>query len=424
MRISRISGNRKTFSQRLSYMDQHGISTVAPARRTAAVTYAVRDVVVIAQQVAATGREMLYLNIGDPNLFDFMTPEHVIEATLKAMRDNLNGYAPSTGIPAAVDAIRRTAEGNGIRNIHDIFVTTGASEAIDVCLSALVNAGEHVLTPTPGYPLYTALLAKLEAKEIPYYLDEANGWQPDLDDIASKITPKTRAIVLINPNNPTGSVCERKTLEGILDLARKHNMVVFADEIYDKLILDGGEHISIASLDHEHPIVTFNGMSKAYVAPGFRIGWGIVSGNQKRVGDYVEAINKLLRARLSANHPEQYAIAPALDGDQSHLAAMKTKLSRRRDLSVEMLNAIPGVSCVAPRGAFYAFPKVQIEQDDEVFVRELIKSKAVVTVHGSGFGQRPGTKHFRIVFLPPEETLKKAYAHIGEFLSVFEPATA
>ncbi|MBK6767169.1 MAG: aminotransferase class I/II-fold pyridoxal phosphate-dependent enzyme [bacterium] len=405
-------------------MDKQNSNRVSPAHRTAEVTYAVRDVVVIAQQIAATGREMLYLNIGDPNLFDFRTPEHVIEATLKAMRDNLNGYAPSTGIPSAVEAIRGAAERNGIRNIHDVFVTTGASEAIDVCLSALVNAGENVLTPTPGYPLYTALLAKLEAKEIPYYLDEANGWQPDLDDIASKITPKTRAIVLINPNNPTGSVCERRTLEGILELARKHSLVIFADEIYDKLILDGGKHLSIASLDQDHPIVTFNGMSKAYVAPGFRIGWGIVSGDVKRVSDYVEAINKLLRARLSANHPEQYAIAPALDGDQSHLVEMKTKLSRRRDLSVEMLNAIPGVSCVAPRGAFYAFPRLNIEQPDELFVRELIKSKAVVTVHGSGFGQRPGTRHFRIVFLPPEETLRKAYAHIDDFLSIFEPAAA
>jgi len=402
----------------------NAIQKIQPARRTENVTYAVRDVVVLAQQVAASGREMLYLNIGDPNLFDFATPDHVVEATAKAMRDNRNGYAPSTGIPAAVAAIARDAERNHIKNIKDIFVTTGASEAIDVCLSALVNAGENVLTPTPGYPLYTALLAKLEAQEVPYYLDEANGWQPDLEDIASKINSKTRAIVLINPNNPTGSVCNRETLEGILELARKHNIVIFADEIYDKLILDGGKHISIASLDSSHPTVTFNGMSKAYIAPGFRIGWGIVSGDKARVGDYVEAINKLLRARLSANHPEQYAIAPALDGDQSHLTVLKQKLSRRRDISVQMLNDIPGVSCVAPTGAFYAFPKLTIEQDDELFVRELIKATGVVTVHGSGFGQRPGTKHFRIVFLPPEETLKKAYGLIGEFIGQFAGVTA
>ncbi|MCB9366596.1 MAG: aminotransferase class I/II-fold pyridoxal phosphate-dependent enzyme [Calditrichaeota bacterium] len=400
------------------------LTQVVPAHRTEQVTYAVRDVVVVAQQVAATGREMLYLNIGDPNLFDFKTPDHIVDATLRAMQDNRNGYAPSSGIPDAIEAIRAQADRSGIRNIRDIFVTTGASEAIDVCFSALVNAGENVLTPTPGYPLYTAVLAKLEAKEIPYYLDEDNDWQPDLEDIASKITPKTRAIVLINPNNPTGSVCERKTLEGILELARKHNLVIFADEIYDKLILDGGEHVSIASLDHEHPIITFNGMSKAYVAPGFRIGWGIVSGNPSVISNYVEAINKLLRARLSANHPEQYAIAAALDGDQSHLTEIKQKLSHRRDLSVSMLNAIPGVSCVAPRGAFYAFPRLTVDQSDELFVRELIKAKGVVTVHGSGFGQRPGTKHFRIVFLPQEEILRKAYAHIEEFLSVFEPAAA
>ncbi|MBK8130551.1 MAG: aminotransferase class I/II-fold pyridoxal phosphate-dependent enzyme [bacterium] len=396
---------------------------IQPARRTEKVTYAVRDVVVLAQQVAATGRQMLYLNIGDPNLFDFATPDHIIDATTKAMRDNHNGYAPSTGIPSAIAAIRRDAERNRIGNIQDIFVTTGASEAIDVCLSALVNAGENVLTPTPGYPLYTALLAKLEAQEVPYYLNEQNGWQPDLDDIASKINAKTRAIVLINPNNPTGSVCERATLEGILELARRHNLVIFADEIYDKLILDGGQHLSIASLDPDHPMVTFNGMSKAYVAPGYRIGWGIVSGKRELVKDYVEAINKLLRARLSANHPEQFAIAPALDGDQSHLTAIKQKLSRRRDISVEMLNAIPGMSCVPPRGAFYAFPSLHIEGDDERFVQELIKATGVVTVHGSGFGQRPGTKHIRIVFLPQEETLRRAYGLIGEFIAEYAAVT-
>lgn len=400
------------------------MKSIKPAIRTERVTYAVRDVVVLAKQVAATGKEMLYLNIGDPNLFDFATPEHVIEATAKAMRENRNGYAPSSGIAAALSAIGRDAERNNISNIQDIFVTTGASEAIDICLSALVNAGENVLTPTPGYPLYTALLAKLEAQEVPYYLDEDNGWQPDLDDIASKINNKTRAIVLINPNNPTGSVCDRKTLEGILDLARKHSLVVFADEIYDKLILDGGRHVSIASLDKSHPIVTFNGLSKAYVAPGFRIGWGIISGDRSRVSEYVEAVNKLLRARLSANHPEQFAIAPALDGDQSHLEILKQKLSRRRDISVDMLNSIPGVSCVAPTGAFYAFPRLQIEQEDELFVQELIKATGVVTVHGSGFGQRPGTKHFRIVFLPPEDTLRKAYGLIGQFISQFSAVTA
>lgn len=395
---------------------------IQPAVRTERVTYAVRDVVVLAKQVAATGREMLYLNIGDPNLFDFVTPAHIIDATTKAMRDNLNGYAPSSGTPGAIAAIGRDAERNGVKNIQDIFVTTGASEAIDLCMSALVNAGENVLTPTPGYPLYTALLAKLEAQEVPYYLNEENGWQPDLDDIARKINSKTRAIVLINPNNPTGSVCARETLLGILELARRHNLVIFADEIYDKLILDGGEHISIASLDSHHPIVTFNGLSKAYIAPGFRIGWGIVSGDKARVGDYVEAINKLLRARLSANHPEQYAIAPALDGDQSHLVEMKAKLSRRRNISVEMLNAIPGVSCVAPTGAFYAFPRLHIEQEDETFVQELIKTTGVVTVHGSGFGQKPGTRHFRIVFLPQEETLRKAYSLIGGFIARYATA--
>ena len=392
---------------------------IKPAVRTDNVTYAVRDIVVLANQVAKSGKEMLYLNIGDPNLFDWEPPKHLIEETYKAMLKNLNGYAPSSGIKQAVDAIAVEAEKKGIKNVQDIFVTTGASEAIDLCLTALVNDGENILTPTPGYPLYTAIQSKLQTMENPYYLDESNGWQPNVDDIKSKINSKTRGIILINPNNPTGSNNSPETLQKIIELAIEYNLVIFADEIYDKLLMDGKKHTSIASLNSEVPIITFGGLSKNYMVPGFRIGWGIVSGNKSVLKDYIEAVNKLLRARLSANHPEQYAIAPSLLGDQSHLDVAMKKLTKRRDMTVEAMNSIPGISCVAPEGSFYAFPRIHNIKDDAHWTQELLKATGVVVVHGSGFGQVPGTNHFRIVFLPPENILDKAYKAIGEFHNMY-----
>lgn len=393
---------------------------IKPAERTNNITYAVRDIVVIANEVAKSGKEMLYLNIGDPNLFDFQPPRHMIDATYNAMLKNLNGYSPSSGIKDAVKAIEGEAHRKGIDNIHDIFVTTGASEAIEIALTALVDEGENILTPTPGYPLYTAVSSKLRAIENPYYLDENNGWQPDIEDIRSKINDKTRGIILINPNNPTGSLYSVEILQQIVDLALEHNLVIFADEIYDKLLYDGKTHVSIASLNKDVPVITFGGLSKNYMVPGFRIGWGIVSGRIEQLKDYINAMNKILRARLSANHPEQYAIVSALNGDQSHLAEALKKLTRRRDLTVEMLNAIDGISCVKPEGAFYAFPKIEIEHDDLHFVSELLKETGVVLVHGSGFGQVPGTHHFRVVFLPQEEVLEKAYRNIASFMKKYQ----
>ena len=329
---------------------------LTPAERTDNITYSIRDIVVLAGQVAKTGKEMLYLNIGDPNVYDHKTPRHLIDTITKAMIENENGYSPSSGIPSAVDAIEREAHRKGISNILDIFVTTGASEAIEICLTSLLNKGDNFLMPTPGYPLYTAIQSKLELEPNPYYLDESNNWQPDLDDIKSKINSKTKAIVVINPNNPTGSVCDEKTLRGIIEIAKDHNLLVIADEIYDKLLFDGKKHIPLASLDSECSIVTFCGLSKNYIAPGFRIGWGIASGRREVMGDFLNAVNKILRARLCANHPIQFAIPAALDGDHSHLTLMLEKLARRREITCEMLNEIEGISLVKPEGAFYAFP--------------------------------------------------------------------
>jgi alanine-synthesizing transaminase len=388
---------------------------IIPARRTDNITYAIRDIVVLANEVAKSGKEMLYLNIGDPNLFDFAPPKHMIEVTYNSMLKNYNGYAPSSGIKPALASIEKEAERKGIKNIQDIFITSGASEAIDICLTSLVNEGENVLTPTPGYPLYTAIASKLRNHENPYYLDESNGWQPGIEDIKSKINEKTKAIIIINPNNPTGSNCSVETLKQIIELAKEHNLVIFSDEIYDKLLFEGGTHTSIASLDREVSVVTFGGLSKNYMVPGFRIGWGIVSGDKNILSDFIEAINKLLRARLSANHPEQYAIPAALDGDQSHLVVANKKLTSRRNMTVKTFNEIPGTSCIKPEGAFYAFPQLHMNQPDNHFVAELLKETGVVVVPGSGFGQVPGTQHFRVVFLPPEEILEKAYSKIADF---------
>jgi alanine-synthesizing transaminase len=333
------------------------------------------------------------------------------------MRDGKNGYAPSSGIKEALDAIRGEAARKGISSVQDVFVTTGVSETVDLCLTALLNPGDDLLTPCPDYPLYSAVLAKLGIGLNTYYLNEEDSWQPDLDDIRQKITPRTRGVVLINPNNPTGSVCSRAMLEQIAELARRHNLVIFADEIYDKLILEDDEHVSMASVAPDVPVVTFGGLSKNYLAPGWRIGWGIVSGEAATVKNYNEGIQRLLRARLCANHPEQYAIRPALEGPQDHLIEVRKKLCSRRDLTMQWCNSTARVSCVSPRGAFYAYPRIDIPEGDDVFVKELILQKHVMVVHGSGFGQKPGTKHFRVVFLPDEKTLSKAYRAIEDFIS-------
>lgn len=399
------------------------LTRIIPARRTNEIKYAIRDIVVIANQVAKTGREMLYLNIGDPNAYDHTTPSHIIEASYKAMLENKNGYSPSSGINSAIESIKRDANRKGIDNILDVFVTTGASEAIEICLTALLNPGDNFLMPTPGYPLYTAVESKLELEPNPYYLDESNGWQPDIDDIKSKINSKTKAIVIINPNNPTGSVCSKEILEQIVDLALQYNLLIISDEIYDKMLFDDNKHIAIASLNKEVSCITFSGLSKNYVAPGFRIGWGIASGQQSIMEDYLEAVNKILRARVCANHPLQYAIPVALDGSQKHIDEMNKMLEKRRNLVLEMIDDIQGISCVKPGGAFYMFPSIDV-RDDWNFSVELMKATGVVIVPGKGFGQRPGTNHFRIVILPNEEVLTKSFKLIKEFYFKYKNTTS
>ena len=393
-----------------------GSSVVASSRRTNGITYAVRDVLLVAEQAQQQGKELLYLNIGDPNKFDFDVPGHLIEATYQAMLSNNNGYAPSPGVPSALEAIRREAERKKIQKVQDVFTAYGASEAIEICLTALVDSGDNVILPSPGYPLYSALNAKLGIESRFYLLNEQDGWQPDVNSIIAEINEKTKAIVLINPNNPTGSLYSEAVLLKILEAARKHRLVIFADEIYDKILFDGLKHTAIASLADDVPIVTFGGLSKCYLAPGWRVGWAILSGPEAVLKDYIAAIHKMTRARLCISNPMQHAIAPALDGDHTHLTKLMAKLENRRNITYQRLNNIEGISCVKPTGAFYAFPKIDWDIHDKIFVERLTMETGVVVVHGSGFGELAGASHFRIVFLPQEAVLEKAYDQLQRFV--------
>ncbi len=404
---------------------------IIPAERTNKVTYAIRDIVVKAKQLEATGKKILYLNIGDPPVYDFETPENLrkivankIVESNKTADINVSTYCDSMGILEAREAIAKDAvEKKNIKNVKpgDVAITSGASEAITIAISALVNPGDNIMTPSPGYPLYSGQIPVYHGELNPYYLNEEKGWQIDRDELEKRVDDRTKAIVVINPNNPTGSNYNEESIRNILKFAKKHNLVVFADEIYDKLLMDGNKHISIASLSEDVPVITFGGLSKNYIMPGWRVGWAIFSDPGGNMAEYREAINKLLRARLCAPHPQQYMIAPALNETTEHFAEVLDKITIRRDLTYKMLNEIPGISCVKPGGAFYAFPKIQLPDGvgDEEYVLELLEETGVLVVFGSGFGQRPGTGHFRIVFLPQEDILIKSYEAIANFTEKF-----
>jgi alanine-synthesizing transaminase len=380
------------------------------AKRVENVRYAIRDVVVEAEKLEKQGIEVLHLNIGDPNVFDFVTPRHMIEAVYKAMIENKNFYANSLGVKEAKEAVLKDAEKKGIK-AEDCLITTGVTEGIDLALTALANPGENVLTPSPGYPVYTAIANKLDLKINQYRTIEENEWQPDMDDIRKRIDKKTRAIVVINPNNPTGALYDRKTLEEIIEIANENDLVIFADEIYDKLVFDG-KHIPIASIADDVPVLTFNGLSKNYLCPGWRIGWIIFSNITEK---YKQAIFQLARSRLSSPTPFQYAIEVALKNDD-HLKDVNKKLKERAEFTYKRLNEIEGLSCVKPKAAFYAFPKIEIGIEDKKFVMEFLQKKHVLTVYGTGFDyEKPD--HFRIVFLPDMKTLRLAYKRLEEYMN-------
>ena len=392
------------------------IAAIPAARRVHGFTYAILNIVPEAKKLEAAGRTVKYLNAGDPICFGFRTPAHMIAAVEKAMRDGQNGYGPSPGIASAREAVARDFTARGLPMTADrIVLTSGASEGIDLALTALANPGDEVLVPSPTYPLYSAVAAKVDAKIVYYRLDSANGWLPDLDAIRSLVTPRTRALVVIDPNNPTGAVYPDTIRRELVALAVRHRFVLLADDVYGELAYDGPTP-PIAALDVEAPVITFGSLSKAYLAPGWRAGWMAV-GNSPRLAEVMAAVLQLADGRVCATVPMQHAITAALTGDRSHQPAFRRALRERAELTTTALNAIPGMSCVAPAGAFYAMPKVKLPpgRTDEDFVFALLRETGVLCVYGSGFGTKPEDGFLRVVFLADPEELKPIYATIADF---------
>jgi alanine-synthesizing transaminase len=386
------------------------------ASRVHRFTYAIRNIVAEARKVEATGRTVQYLNIGDPIPFGFTTPPALVDAVMRAERDGYNGYVPSPGITEAREAVAAEWSRQGFpADVDRVLITAGTSEGIELALTAMVDPGDAVLVPMPTYPLYTAVLAKIGAEASYYRKDPSNGWQPDLDHIESLITPRTRALVVIDPNNPTGAVYSDATRRALIELAERHGLVLLADEVYGDLAYDGPVK-PMGSLAPDAPVVSFSSLSKAYLAPGWRAGWMVV-GRTPRLDDLLAAIKKLADGRLCSNGPSQYAIRPALLGDRSHQEAFRAALRARADVTVRALNAIPGVTCVTPSGAFYAMPRVALRpgDTDERYILELLRATGVLCVYGSGFGMPAGDGFFRVVFLAAPSDLAAIYASIDTF---------
>jgi alanine-synthesizing transaminase len=387
------------------------------SERSNKVTYAIRDIVVEAKKLEKQGKKIIYLNIGDPLKYDFYTPQHLWKAVFESGHKG-ECYAPSEGISEAREAIVRDFERKGMHvDAEHIMIGNGCSELIWFAMSCIANPKENILLPRPAYPVYPAALNYFDIETRYYELDEENLWQPDVESIRKQIDEKTKAIVIVNPNNPTGSNYTKKTLEQIVDIAAEHNLIIFSDEIYDMLILDGEKHYCMGSLAKDVPALVINGLSKNFLATGFRIGW--IAPNEYLIqnSDIMESIFKLGRARLCAVHPFQYAIKPALEGPKKHIEETVKKLKERRDYAMQRFEEIAQLSCVKPEAAFYAFPRIELPiKDDKEFALALLREKGVCVVHGSGFGQKPGTKHFRIVLLPPVEVLEEAFDRIDSFV--------
>lgn len=378
-----------------------------------------------AKQMEAEGHRVLKLNIGNPAPFGFEAPEEMLQDIILNL-PNAHGYGDSKGLPSARRAVVQYYQSRNVGgvDIDDVWLGNGVSELIVMSLQALLNNGDEVLIPMPDYPLWTAAVSLCGGRAVHYLCDESAEWQPDLDDIAAKITPKTKALVIINPNNPTGAVYSRELLEQLVELARRHNLVLFADEIYDKILYDGVEHVCVASLAPDLLCLTFNGLSKAYRVAGFRTGWMVVSGPKQHASSYIEGLDILANMRLCPNVPTQYAVQTALGGYQSinDLVLPGGRLHDQRDAAWKLLNDIPGVSCVKPKGALYAFPrldpKVYRIHDDEQFVLDLLRSEKLLVVQGTGFNW-PRPDHFRVVTLPRVSDIEDAMGRIRRFLAAY-----
>lgn len=389
---------------------------VPVAARVNRFSYAIRNIVAEAKAVEARGTAVRYLNIGDPVAFGFSTPAHLVEAASRAMREGHNGYLASAGILEAREAVAADYTARGVATSADrVLITAGTSEGIELTLSALVDPGDEVLVPSPTYPLYTAVLAKIGAMPRFYRTDPDRDWMPDLEHMRSIVTSRTRAIVMIDPNNPTGAVYPTAVRRAIIDLAERHDLTILADEVYGELGYDGPVPL-LSTLDADAPIISFSSLSKAYLAPGWRTGW-LVVGRTPRLDHALSAIKKMADGRLCSPGPMQHAIAPALLGDRSHQPAFRAALAERAKVTTELLNDIPGMRCVAPRGAFYAMPQLTLPpgRTDEHYVLSLLRETGILTVYGSGFGMAPEAGTFRIVFLAQPSDLKKIYSDIGAF---------
>lgn len=376
-----------------------------------------------ARKMEDEGHRILKLNIGNPAPFGFDAPDDILKDVIHNLPTS-QGYSDSTGIYAARVAVMQYYQQKNIRNIgvDDVFIGNGVSEMIMIAMQALLNTGDEVLLPSPDYPLWTAAVSLSSGTPVHYRCDEQNGWFPDIDDIKSKITKKTKAIVLINPNNPTGAVYSKEVLQQIVDIAREHDLVVYSDEIYDKILYDGAEHTCIASLADDVFFVTFSGLSKNYRVAGFRAGWLVISGNKRVAKHYIEGLNILCSMRMCANVPCQSAIQTALGGYQSINDLVKPggRLKLQRDLAARRLNEIDGISCVAPNGAMYCFAKVDAEKfniaNDEQMILDLLNSEKILLVHGSAFNLKEGI-YFRLVFLPHSDILAPALDRIENFFN-------
>jgi alanine-synthesizing transaminase len=397
--------------------------TSAPVRVSARVngfSYAIRNIVAEAKAIEATGRPVRYLNIGDPVQFGFRTPPHLVAAVDEAMRAGHNGYAPSVGIMPAREAVAGEWTRRGVPVTADrVVLTSGTSEGIELALSAIADAGDDVLVPAPNYPLYTAVLAKIGARGVHYRMDPDNDWLPDMDDVRRQIGPRTRAIVVIDPNNPTGAVYPEATRRAFIDLAESTGLVILADEVYSDVAFDGPTAL-LGSLAPDAPIISFSSLSKAYLAPGWRTGW-LVVGRSPRLDEVLAAIKKLADARLCSPGPMQYAVAPALTGDRSHQRAFADALRARAEVTTRRISAIPGMRCVMPRAAFYAMPQVTLPPgtSDEDYILGLLRATGILCVYGSGFGMPRDGGFFRIVFLASPEELDAIYDEMADFTHGF-----
>ncbi|MCX4749846.1 pyridoxal phosphate-dependent aminotransferase [Kitasatospora sp. NBC_01287] len=394
--------------------------------KLAGVCYEIRGPVVDqANALEEAGHSVLRLNTGNPAPFGFEAPEEILQDIIRNL-PNAHGYSDSRGILPARRAVVQYYQQRGVAgvDVNDVFLGNGASELIQMAVQALVDDGDEVLVPAPDFPLWTAVVRLAGGKAVHYLCDEEAEWYPDLADIAAKITSRTKAIVVINPNNPTGAVYPKELLDGILDLARRHGLMVLADEIYDKILYDGVEHHCLAALADDVLTLTFNGLSKAYRVAGFRSGWLVVSGPKQHARDYLEGLTMLAGMRLCPNVPAQFAVQAALGGHQSiHDLTLPTgRLTEQRDVTWRALNELPGVSCVKPKGALYAFakldPAVHRIKDDERFVLDLLLREKIHIVQGTGFNW-PRPDHFRFVTLPRADDLETAISRIGRFLTTY-----